>query len=42
MRSEKKNGAAGRLFLKSMLYTAAAIALLFIGYFSARYFFGGV
>ena len=28
------------IFLKSMLYTAAAIALLVIGYYSAGYFFG--
>ncbi len=28
-----------RVFLKSMLYTAAAIALIIIGYFSAGYFF---
>ncbi len=39
MRSEEKQRAV-RLFLKSMLYTAAAIALLFVGYFSAKYFFG--
>lgn len=42
MRSDKENRGAGRLFLKSMLYTAAAIVLLFIGYLSAKYFFGGV
>ncbi len=28
------------LFLKSMLYTAVAIILFIIGYFSAGYFFG--
>ncbi len=27
-------------FLKAMLYTASAISLLVIGYFSAGYFFG--
>lgn len=27
------------IFLKSMLYTAVAIAIVIIGYFSAGYFF---
>jgi len=31
-----------RVFLKSMLYSAAAIALLVIGYFSAGYFFSNL
>lgn len=31
---------AKRVFVKSMIYTAAAIALLVIGYFSAGFFFG--
>lgn len=29
-----------KAFLKAMLYTAAAIILLVVGYFSAGYFFG--
>ncbi len=29
-----------RVFLRSMLFTACAIALLVIGFFSAGYFFG--
>lgn len=35
----KKMSHGKQLFLKSMIYTAAAIALLVIGYFSAQYFF---
>lgn len=39
MRSDKK--ISGRTaFFRAMLYTAAAVALLIIGYFSAGYFFG--
>lgn len=36
--SNKESGKT--LFFKSMLFTAAAIILFFIGYFSAGYFFG--
>lgn len=39
---EKNPKSAKELFLKSMIYTAAAIALLVIGYFSAGYFFGNL
>ncbi len=35
----EKNSRAKSIFLKSMLYTAAVIALFFIGYYSAQYFF---
>ncbi len=28
-----------KLFIKSMIYTAAAISLIVIGYFSAEFFF---
>lgn len=39
--SEKEQKSVGtKTFLKSMLYTACAIALIVIGYFSAGYFFG--
>lgn len=36
----KISDSAKAAFLKAMLYTAAAIVLLVIGYFSAGYFFG--
>jgi len=37
----KKNNYSGKeLFVKSMVYTAAALALFLIGYVSAGYFFG--
>ncbi len=39
MKKTEKMSYGKQLFLKSMLYTAAAIALLVIGYFSAQYFF---
>ncbi len=38
----KKGERERKLFLKSMVYTAAAIALLAIGYFTAEYFFRGL
>lgn len=36
----KKMSYGKQLFFKSMVYTASAIALLVIGYYSAQYFFG--
>ena len=39
MKKTKKMSPAKQLFFKSMIYTAAAIALLVIGYFSAQFFF---
>jgi hypothetical protein len=39
MKYNKKNPSV-QLFLKSMLFTAASLALLAIGYFSASFFFG--
>jgi len=35
----KKNNYSKYIFLKSMIFTAAAIALIVIGYFSAEFFF---
>lgn len=40
MKKEKVNSSAVRVFFKTMLYTAAVIILLVIGYFSAEFFFG--
>ncbi len=37
---EKKKMSGKEAFLKSVLYTASAISLLVIGYFTAGYFFG--
>ncbi len=37
MKDERKE--ALKLFLKSMFFTATALMLLVIGYFSAKYFF---
>lgn len=39
MRDKNARSKTVRVFLKSMLFTAAAIALILIGYFSAGYFF---
>ncbi len=36
----RESSSAKAAFFKAMLYTASAIALLVIGYFSAGYFFG--
>lgn len=40
MSEREQKGIGAKMFLKSMLYTACAIALIVIGYFSAGYFFG--
>ena len=38
---ENNNKISGKTaFLRSMLYTASAIILIIIGYFTAGYFFG--
>ena len=34
-----KKGNSKRIFLSAMLYTASAIALIVIGFFSAKFFF---
>ena len=39
MRDKNKRSKAVEVFLKSMLYTALAIAVVVIGYFSAQFFF---
>lgn len=39
MKKTKKLSHNMQLFLKSMLFTAAAIALLVIGFYSAQFFF---
>jgi len=36
----KRNSSSKKLFLKSVVYTAAVLALFIIGYLSAGYFFG--
>lgn len=36
----KKENSSLKLFLKSLIYTVSVLALLAIGYFSAKYFFG--
>lgn len=37
---QNKKISAKTAFFRAMLYTASAIALIIIGYFSAGYFFG--
>lgn len=39
MQDKNTKSKAVKVFLKSMLFTAAAIALIVIGYFGAGYFF---
>ena len=39
MKKGKRENSAGQLVFKSMIYTASAIALVVIGYYSAQYFF---
>lgn len=37
---KENKGGFSKIFLKSMLYTAIAISLFFIGYYAAEFFFG--
>lgn len=37
--NDKETKNAYKIFLKSMLFTAAAIVLFIVGYFAAEYFF---
>lgn len=39
MKDNRHRSSSKQLFLKSMLFTAAAIALLVIGFYSAEFFF---
>ena len=39
MKKPKRETDAKQLVFKSMVYTASAIALVVIGYYSAQYFF---
>lgn len=40
--SKRPTSPAVRAFFRAMLFTAAAIALVIIGYFTAGYFSGGL
>ena len=40
MQNKNAKSKAVKVFFKSMIFTASAITLILIGYFSAGYFFG--